>query len=158
MIRRHYLKKWPGTVVARVGLFCDELARGVITFSLPPRETAKRYGGVTWELSRLWIDDALPANAETWFMARAVALIRKARPDVKYLVSYADPSAGHVGVIYRAGNWKPDGRTDEGRTTPRCDYRDVSGKVYSRAGHVPDGVQVSRVPRVSKNRYVMAMT
>lgn len=157
MIRRHYLKKWPGTVVAIAGLFCDGWPRGCITFSLPPRETAKRYGGLTWELSRMWVDDGLPRNTETWFLSRAIRFVKRSRPDVVAIVSYADPSAGHVGYVYRAANFAGDGMSDEGRTTPRCDYRDASGKVYSRASHVPDDVAVERVPRVSKHRYVLTL-
>jgi len=76
-------------------------------------------------------------------------------PAVKVLVSYADPSAGHAGVIYRAANWTPDGRTDDERKTPRADYADaVTGKLYSRRGHVPAGVTIKRVARVSKHRFV----
>ena len=27
-------------------------------------QLVKRYGGVTWEMARLWIDDAIPTNGE----------------------------------------------------------------------------------------------
>jgi hypothetical protein len=72
---------------------------------------------------------------------------------VKALVSYADPSHGHSGTIYRAANWQQDGRTDQERKTPRFDYG-VGEKIYSRRSHVPEGVAVLRIPRVSKFRYV----
>lgn len=156
-IRRHYLHKWPGVNVATFGMFIDGINVGALVFSLPPRETEKRFGGATWELSRLWLVDELPCNAETWFIAQCVRLVKRQRPDVQFLVSYADPSAGHSGVIYRAANWRFDGMTDEGRKTPRCDY-DWNGKRYSRRGHIPaDAVGVTRVPRVSKYRFVYAM-
>lgn len=114
----------------------------------------KRYGGVTWELARLWIDDSVPANAETFLIARAVRFIRRNRPDVKALVSYADPSAEHSGTIYKAANWIADGRTDDERKTPRFDYADAAtGKRYSRRGHVPEGVEIQRIARVSKFRF-----
>jgi len=75
------------------------------------------------------------------------------------LVSYADPSAGHSGVIYRAANWKSDGRTDDDRKTPRFDYADAnSGKKYSRASHIPIGTDIKRVPRVSKWRFIYSLT
>ncbi len=156
MIDSHYLGKWPGVVVMTLALCRDDVAVGVAVFALPPRETAKRYGGVTWELARLWVHDDEPRNTETWFLSRCVRLIRRERPEVAYLVSYADPSVGHVGTVYRAANWTPDGRTDEGRKTPRCDY--VSdGKHYSRRAHIPEGQQFERVPRVSKARYVLPL-
>lgn len=153
MIKRHYLGRWPGVVSLVLGLKHKGVFVGVLVFALPPRETEKRYGCKTWELARLWVDDKMPKNTETYFIARAVDYIKGFRPDVKMLVSYADPSAGHSGTIYKAANWKPDGRTDEERKTPRFDYA-VGGKKYSRKAHVPTGAIIERVPRVSKFRFV----
>jgi hypothetical protein len=158
MIRRHYLKKWPGVCVLILAVLRREQVIGVIVFALPPRETAKRYGGVTWELARLWVSDEIPTNAETWIISKAVKHIRQNYKAVKFLVSYADPSAEHSGTIYKAANWRSDGRTDEGRKTPRFDYADAkTGKRYSRRAHVPEGAEIKRIPRVSKYRFVYAL-
>lgn len=155
MIRKHYIGKWPGVCVLILALVRGEEALGVIVYALPPRETSKRYGGETWELARLWLDDTVPKNAETWLIAKSIKYIKKHRPDVKVLVSYADPSAGHAGVIYKAANWTADGRTDDDRKTPRFDYANaISGKRYSRRSHIPEGVTIARIPRVSKHRFV----
>src|SRR4029077_538726 len=70
MVRRHYLGKWPGVCVLVLAMKRGIHTLGTIVFALPPRETSKRYGGETWELARLWLDDAVPQNAETWFIAR----------------------------------------------------------------------------------------
>lgn len=157
-IRLHYIGHWPGVVVLILGLRHNGRLRGGIVFALPPRETSIRYGGATWELARLWVEDGVPINAESWLIAQAVRYIRKERPDVKYLVSYADPSAGHQGTIYKAANWKSDGRTDDERKTPRFDYADANtGKKYSRRGHVPEGVTIRRIPRISKHRFVFQL-
>lgn len=156
-IRRHYLHGWPAVNVAIFGAFADGITVGACVFSLPPRETAIRLGGVTWELSRLWLVDEMPRNAESWFIAKCIKAIRSSRPEVAFLVSYADPSAGHVGTIYRASNWRFDGMTDAERKTPRFDYL-WNGKRYARKGHIPkDATGVERIPRVSKYRYVYAM-
>jgi hypothetical protein len=162
LVRKHYLHKWPGVVVERIGLLNEDMSAyiGVIVFALPPRETCKRYGvTVAWELARLYIEDVTPKNTETWFISRAIRLIAKNRPDVELLVSYADPSAGHSGTIYRAGNWIADGRTDDERKTPRFDY--VSGsKHFSRRAHTLEGpafAPLQKVPRVSKPRFVYWM-
>lgn len=159
LVRKHYLGRWPGVVVCIMGLLQEDKRAyiGVIVFALPPRETAKRYTvAVAWELARLFIEDGTPKNTETWFMARAIAYVKRAHPEVELLVSYADPSVGHTGLIYRAGNWIPDGRTDQERNTPRFDYA-VGDKVYSRRGHVPVGATVRRIPRVSKHRFIYWM-
>lgn len=152
MIRRHYLGKWPGVVVAILGLYRQGEPVGVIVFSLPPPETFVRYGGLTWELGRLWIADEEPRNTESWFIARAVRYVKRFHRDVVALVSYADPSVGHSGTIYRASNWREDGRTDDERQTPRFDYV-ADGKRYSRRSHVPDVDRADRIARVSKHRF-----
>lgn len=158
MVKTHYLHKWPGVVVAVLGMKCFGELCGTVIFALPPRETNKRYGGYTWELARLWVDDSIPKNAETWLISQSVKWVRVNHPEVEYLVSYADPSVGHNGTIYQAANWTNDGHTDEGRRTPRFDYRCVdTGKHYSRHGHIPHGVEVERVPRTSKARYVLPL-
>ena len=155
MIHRHYLGKWPGVCVLILALCREEFPIGVIVFALPPRETAKRYGGVTWELARLWIDDAVPANAETFLIAKALHYIRREHREVHAIVSYADPSVGHIGTIYKAANFVSDGRTDQERKTPRFDYADErTGKRYSRRSHVPADAVLVRIPRVSKARFV----
>jgi len=142
-----------------LGLKHDGVLCGGIVFALPPRETAKRYGGVTWELARLWIADDIPQNAETFLIGASVRYIRRVRPEMQCLVSYADPSAGHVGTIYKAANWTSDGRTDQERKTSRFDYADATtGKRYSRRSHVPDGIEIARIPRVSKNRFYLQLT
>lgn len=155
-IQRHYLRKRPAVVVACFMLMIDGMARGCAVYALPPKQTAVRYGGVTWELARLFIDDEVPANAETFLIAATVKAIKKNNPDVKMLVSYADPSVGHAGTIYKAANWKPDGRTDQERKTPRFDYS-ANGIRYSRRAHVPNGAEVRRIPRVSKFRFILEL-
>jgi hypothetical protein len=118
-----------------------------------------RYGGVCWELSRLWIDDAVPANAETWLIAQAVRDIKSNHPDVQCLVSYADSGQGHRGTIYRAAGWAYDGMTDSDRKTPRFDLVSVAtGKKYGRASHVPPGEEVTRLRRTPKHRYILRIT
>ncbi len=175
LVRQHYLHKWPGVVTMVLGLVEDfevlgDGAIGVIVFAMPPRETAKRYGvTLAWELARLFIEDTTPKNTESWFIARAIQFVRKHRPDVQLLISYADPSAGHRGTIYRASNWIEDGVTDQGRKTARFDYlgepvstdtlfgMSTHAPHYSRRSHVPEGAAVSRVARVSKPRFIYWM-
>lgn len=153
MLKRHYLGKWPKVVVLTLLLVDSSVPVGVCVFALPPRETSKRYGCTAWELARLWVDDSMPKNTETWFISRAVKFIQKNFREVGVIVSYADPSKGHRGTIYRAGSWIEDGKTDQDRKTPRFDY-EANGRVYSRRKHVPPGAHITRKPRVSKHRFI----
>lgn len=86
---------------------------------LRPREWMRTGRGV--ELGRLVLDDAVPGNGETWFLARAFKLVRQAL-EIEGIVSFCDPvrrvaTAGrevkrsHTGVIYRSHNAKLAGRT-----------------------------------------------
>jgi hypothetical protein len=58
-----------------------------------------------WELKRLWTNDCLPKNTESWFIAKSIDYIKKNHKNIKCLISYADPDAGHIGTIYQATNW-----------------------------------------------------
>lgn len=154
LIRAHYLHRWPGVTVCILGMWNHLQLVGIIVFALPPRESMKRYKvSLAWELARLFIFDSEPFNSETWFIAKSIRWVKKNRPKVEILISYADPSAGHQGIIYKASNWISDGRTDQERKTPRFDYS-VNGKIYSRHSHVPKGSFITRVPRVSKFRFI----
>jgi len=156
MLHQHYLGKWPGVSTALIALCRRDVPVGCIVFAEAPRETSRRYGGHTWELARLWVDDAETRNTETWFIVRAIRLIRRLCPTVCYLVSCADPSVGHQGIVYRAANWRYDGHSDAERKTPRADYI-CDGKRYSRRAHLPQDKPFERIPRTSKARYVMPL-
>jgi len=154
--RAHYLKKRPAIVLLCMIAKQNGQPIGCIVYSAPPREADKRYGGKTWELARVYLLDHIPCNAETWMIGKSVRHIKRQHKDVCHLLSYADPSVGHSGVIYRAANWRQDGMTDDDRKTPRCDYVDAkTGKKYGRKGNMPVDSVVIRVPRVSKYRYVL---
>jgi hypothetical protein len=154
----HYLKKRPAIVLLCMVAKRNGCPIGCIVYSAPPREADKRYGGKTWELARVYMLDSVPCNAETWIIGRSVRYIKQHHKEVRHLLSYADPSAGHSGVIYRAANWSRDGMTDDERKTPRCDYVDArTGIKYGRKGNMPADAEVSRIPRVSKHRYTLAL-
>ena len=158
-MRLHYLGTRPGVVTLAMMMLKDVWAVGMIVYAMPPPETSIRYGGPTWEMARLWVADEVPQNGESWLIAQSVKYIRCNHPTVVALVTYADPSVGHVGTIYRAANWRDDGHTDDGRTTPRFDLQDAhTGKRYSRRSHVPKGADTVRLPRVSKRRFVYKLS
>lgn len=131
-VTHHYSGTYPAARV-RVGLFVkaafqqDKLA-GVAVFSVPMTNAAipawfpdlQPSEGV--ELGRFVLLDECEANAETWFQARALRLLKKALPQIQAVVSYCDPMGrtdmdgrtvfpGHLGTIYRAGNAQHLGRS-----------------------------------------------
>ena len=54
------------------------------------------------ELTRLWSPDGMPKNTESKLITESVRLLPK---DVYLIVSFADPSHNHLGVIYQATNF-----------------------------------------------------
>ncbi len=58
-----------------------------------------------FELTRLFIHDGYGKNIESYCIARSFDWIRKFRPDIKALISYADVEQNHRGGIYQATGW-----------------------------------------------------
>lgn len=134
----------------------DGVPMGMVCFALPPTQTSQHYGTACWELARLWLDDLMPTNSETWVLGQAVKYVKKNHTDIGALVSYADPTVGHEGTMYLAANWIPDGVT-----TSKVEYQlrepGLFGEMIKRFGrdaHVPKGAPVEKVMRVSKRRFV----
>jgi GNAT superfamily N-acetyltransferase len=59
------------------------------------------------ELSRFCIHPKYQKkNLGSWFLARCEMVVRNERKAIKCLVSFADATHNHTGIIYRASNWK----------------------------------------------------
>jgi len=64
------------------------------------------------ELARLCIDPSKQAkNFASWFLVRAIRLVKTANPNLEKLISFSDLTHGHDGTIYKATNWHFDGQT-----------------------------------------------
>ncbi len=133
----HYSGTFP-VEIASYGLFESKPnARatlvGVAVFSIPvntPRALSGllKPGQAVSDLGRFILNDHVLANAETWFLARAVKALRRDRtladgktPRFPFSTSYSDPCPrvgvdriifpGHVGAIYQASNALYTGRS-----------------------------------------------
>ena len=62
------------------------------------------------ELKRLWIEDGYGSNIESYCIAKTLKMLREDSSDTKVVISYADPTEKHKGIIYRASNWYYQGR------------------------------------------------
>ena len=54
------------------------------------------------ELNRMWLSGDAPRNSESRAVAYSVKLLRKQRPAVQWLQSFADERCGCLGVVYQA--------------------------------------------------------
>lgn len=66
------------------------------------------------ELRRLCCIDDTPKNTESYFIGKTLKWLLK-NTSIKKVISYADNTYGHRGVIYQASNFKHLGKTANGR-------------------------------------------
>lgn len=121
VIEKHYMHRRPPISFA-FGAVVDGEIKGVITFGTPASNhmlqgACPEAPGDVIELNRMWCCDSLPKNTESWFLAKALALMPP-----KIVLSYADTKEGHMGYVYRAANFYYAGWTDMERKTARFDY------------------------------------
>lgn len=108
MVEHHYLHR-RGPASECFGLFDFNGALvGAITFGVPASPSLCR--GIAGpeevphviELTRLWIADITPKNAESFLIGRSLKMLSTEKDIV---VSFAEIRAGHVGTVYQATNW-----------------------------------------------------
>jgi len=62
------------------------------------------------ELTRLAIHpDYQVKNLASYLISKSIKYIRKYKSEVRCLVSFADSTHNHSGVVYKASNWVLDG-------------------------------------------------
>jgi hypothetical protein len=121
VVAKHYLHRRP-PISHAFGLYVGGRLLGVVTYGTPASRQLQKSAcpddpSRVIELNRLWLDDVLPRNSESWFVSRTLRMLPP-----RIVVSYADPLHGHYGYIYRALNFRYAGWTDMERKTPRYDY------------------------------------
>lgn len=121
VVAKHYLHRRPPISYA-FGLYTHSKLVGVTTYGTPASRHLQKSAcpsnpSKVIELNRLWVDDKMPANTESWFVSRTLKMLPP-----RIVVSYADPLYGHYGYVYRALNFRYAGWTDMDRKTPRYDY------------------------------------
>ena len=187
IVENHYSHLWTKCSVA-LGIFyetgnehaffdeAEEKLIGVCVFGDPVgRSSGESISPLidrteVFELTRLFIFDGYGNNIESWFISQSMNWLRKNRPHIRALVSYADPKEGHPGTIYQATNWiyqgnnnrwndgwlfkfKPDGRWKHGRTIfPYYGTNDIE-KIQRQ---VKEPFWIRKEPR--KHRYIYLLT
>lgn len=66
------------------------------------------------ELKRLCCIDKTPKNTESYFIGKTLKWLKK-NTNIKKVISYADKTFGHEGIIYKASNFKFMGETKPGK-------------------------------------------
>jgi hypothetical protein len=119
------------------GLFEGRFMIGALMFQRPGSEATcsqvfgpERKRGITG-LHRLCILDVTPKNTESWFVARCMAALKQAKPFYEAILTFSDPSAGHVGTVYQAANARYYGA---GKSEKRYEAPDGSRRTRRQCG------------------------
>lgn len=113
----HYSHYMPQSYLC-LGFYYDNWLATVIVYGPPVgRNVAGSVfeGGTernVWELVRLFSYDWAGKNSESRAISLSFKYIKKNHSEVVALISYADPFEGHQGGIYKATNWRFEGRFD----------------------------------------------
>lgn len=162
IIKNHYSHGCHNAPSPCVGLFRGDSLIGVCAFACPCSENVRssvfgvEYKNSVTELHRLHILDVTPKNTESWFISRALKLLKKVKPHINAVISFSDTTVGHQGTIYKATNAYRIGQTGsatfyvdkDGRLRhPRQNGVNITKDIAREKGWVP-------VKRSAKNRYL----
>lgn len=162
IIKNHYTHGCHNAPSPCIGLFEDNNLIGVCAFACPCSENVRasvfgvEHKDWVTELHRLHILDITPKNTESWFISRALKLLKQVKPQIRAVISFSDTTIGHEGTIYKATN-----AYRLGHTGSAIFYRDKDGRL--RHPH-QNGVNITKeianergwIPekRGTKNRYL----
>jgi hypothetical protein len=167
LVREHYLHSFPGGTHLAFGVYCGKRLMGALTMGAGPAQAYALVAGAEPDdcmtLTRLWLSDDLPKNSESACIGVVLRAL-KHNTNLKFLVSYADPTQGHRGVIYQATNWLYTGLSQgtplynlgDGRLYHSRTLSQICG-THSVKYLLRQGVDVNLVPQQGKHRYVYFM-
>jgi hypothetical protein len=107
----HYSRRIYRGSTLHLGVFIDRQMVGVLQygFAMNPASGGSVVTGTLMneylELNRMWLADAAPRNSESKALAYSVRLIRRVRPAVKWIQSFADERCGLFGTVYQAAGF-----------------------------------------------------
>ena len=106
-LKFHYAKTVPVTNISYSVFNNNNEWCGVICYGLGANfALGKAYGVVSGqflELTRMALNGKQESTSKA--MAISIKLLKKHKPLVKVLISYADKGQDHLGIIYQATNW-----------------------------------------------------
>lgn len=145
IIANHYSRRVYRASTLHLGVYVAGVLQGVLQygFAMNPASGGSVVTGTQMseylELNRMWLADAAPRNSESRALACSIRLIRRVRPAVKWIQSFADERCGLFGTVYQAagftfhgehlgrfweldGEWYHDSLMTNGRTatSPRA--------------------------------------
>jgi hypothetical protein len=164
IIEHHYLHSLSGGTCLTFGVFLGNRLQGALTLGVGPTLVYSLVADAApadcLTLTRLWLSDQLPANSESRVLGIVLRSLRQ-HTTVKFLVTYADPAQGHIGIIYQATGWLYTGLSE---AMPLYDVGDGKLRHSRSLSHAygthsvqhfaRHGIAVKLAPQSAKHRYV----
>lgn len=168
VIKNHYMHRTAPCSIA-FGLFDEGNFAGVLIFGKSASTTLRK--GVcgpdeasnVYELTRLWLEDSLPRNSESFFISQSLKMFSG-----EIIVSYAEASVGHVGYVYQATNWLYTGLSSKFKDPSHIDFpnkhiatwaKGMSNKeIVDKWGLLEKGGKILFKERGRKHRYIFFNT
>jgi len=116
----HYSKNINGLRITYCfGLYDGDILIGVSIFGAPAMNNqASKWNpnnpSKLLELRRLCCIDDTPKNTESYFIGKCLRWLKN-NTDIEVIISYADMTYGHEGIIYKASNFKKVGVSPGGK-------------------------------------------
>lgn len=162
-VEKHHYAKGVNRGSIKYGLYLNGKLVGICAFGIPTSEATRAtvFGhdlrDTVMELHRLAILDEMPTNTGSWFIVRALRQLKKDRPKTNAVLSYSDPTEGHLGVVYQACNALYCGKTDAA-----VSYRDTTGRLRPRRNKIYGNISQEMAKqmgwtlsrRLGKHRYL----
>ena len=107
IVKYHYSHK---TTKNRFKSFLVNNGQGVLQLGYGIRPASKHtiskliIKGNYCEFDRMWLSDDLPKFSESQVISLLLSYLKQVYPKIKFVITYADESAGNKGTIYKATN------------------------------------------------------
>jgi len=117
VLRWHYSRRMPKSKLVRFGVWEYGKFKGAIIYGLGANPKSGAFLGISNfecpELVRVALDNH--DNAVSKIVSFTLKKMKKDFPNIKAIVSYADPEKNHKGGIYQAMNWTYIGKTSSSK-------------------------------------------
>lgn len=111
IIANHYSRRVYNGTTLHLGIWIGGRMLGVLQYgyAMNPASAGSIVPGTGMdeylELNRMWLHDDAPRNSESRSLAASIRLIRRIRPAVKWIQSFADERCGLFGTVYQAAGF-----------------------------------------------------
>lgn len=111
VMANHYSRKFYAASTVHLGVFIGRDLVGVLQygFAMNPASADSVVAGTKpneyLELNRMWLAEAAPRNSESRALAYSIRLIKRLKPAVKWIQSFADERCGLFGTVYQAAGF-----------------------------------------------------